>query len=284
MPIKETLSQFTGSVQPYLDNPMLLLPYLVKLLTGLALFWFGRRIIRLIEGLTCRALAKAGADETLIRFLRNVIHYLLLIVLWVMILSLFGFQTTSLLTLLGAAGLSIGLALKNSLSNIASGVLIILLRPFRVNDVVEVAGQTGTVENIDIFTTSLRTADNRLIIVPNGDITSNPLINYSAKPIRRVDLPIGVSYEDDLKKAREIMLATVSAHPQVLEDPAPSILLTDLGDSSVNFSVRPWCHTADYWTVRSDLLEKLKVNLEAAGCSIPYPQRDVHLYPQDSAS
>jgi small conductance mechanosensitive channel len=279
-----TMENIKQQLADFMQDPSAIYPFLWRLGSALLVFWIGRRVIKLLTGLVMKGLRKMDADETLVRFISKLVYYLLLVVLIVSVLGMLGIETTSFLAILGAAGLAVGLALKDSLSNFASGVMIILFRPFRVDDLVEIAGKTGVVEEIGIFSTRMKTTDNRQIIIPNGQIMGEAIINYTAKPIRRVDLPIGVSYDDDLKKAREIMLATVSAHPQVLEDPAPSILLTELGDSSVNFSVRPWCHTGDYWTVRSDLLEQLKVNLKAGGCSIPYPQRDVHLYPQDSAS
>jgi small conductance mechanosensitive channel len=180
--------------------------------------------------------------------------------------------------MLAAAGLAIGLALKDSLSNFASGVMIVVFRPFKLGDLVEVAGQTGKVEEIKIFSTMLVTTDNRTIIIPNGQITSDPIINHTAKKIRRVDLAMGVGYDDDLKVARDVMMKAMVNHPLVLEDPAPSMLMTELADSSVNFSVRPWAKTEDFWTVYGDLLEQFKTDLEAAGCNIPYPQTDVHLH------
>lgn len=273
----ENIKQY---ITDFLADPSAIYPFLGRLAAALLVFWVGRRIIRILVKLTARALEKIDADETLIKFISKLVHYLLLVVLIISVLGMLGIETTSFLAVLGAAGLAVGLALKDSLSNFAAGVLIVLFRPFRVNDVVEAAGKTGTVEEISILNTFLRTADNRLIIIPNGQIMGDAIINYTAKSTRRVDLTIGVGYDDDLKTARQVILDTVSAHPKVLDDPAPAILLTELADSSVNFAVRPWCQTEDYWSVRSDLLEQIKTNLETAGCSIPYPQRDVHLYPQ----
>ncbi len=268
-------------INEFLQDPSAIYPFLFRLGGALLVFWIGRRLIKVLTGLVAKGLRKVDADETLVRFVSKLVYYLLLVVLIVSVLGMLGIETTSFLAILGAAGLAVGLALKDSLSNFASGVMIILFRPFRVGDLVEIAGKTGVAEEIGVFSTTMKTADNRQIVIPNSQIMGESIINYTAKPIRRVDLPIGVSYDDDLKKARQVMLETVAAHPKVLDEPAPSLLLTELGDSSVNFSVRPWCKTPDYWTVYGDLLEQLKVNLEAAGCSIPYPQRDVHLYPQN---
>ncbi len=269
-------------INEFLQDPSAIYPFLIRLGSALLVFWIGRRLIKVLTGLVAKGLRKVDADETLVRFVSKLVYYLLLVVLIVSVLGMLGIETTSFLAILGAAGLAVGLALKDSLSNFASGVMIILFRPFRVGDLVEIAGKTGVAEEIGVFSTTMKTADNRQIVIPNGQIMGESIINYTAKPIRRVDLSIGVGYDDDLKKARQVMLETVAAHPKVLDDPAPSLLLTELGDSSVNFSVRPWCKTPDYWTVYGDLLEQLKVNLEAAGCSIPYPQRDVHLYPQNN--
>jgi len=221
------MDQLKQQLSDFLQDPSAIYPFLMRLGGALLVFWIGRRLIKVLTNLVAKGLRKVDADETL------------------------GIETTSFLAILGAAGLAVGLALKDSLSNFASGVMIILFRPFRVGDLVEIAGKTGVAEEIGVFSTTMKTADNR------------------QKPIRRVDLSIGVSYDDDLKKARQVMLDTVAAHPKVLDDPAPSLLLTELGDSSVNFSVRPWCKTPDYWTVYGDLLEQLKVNLEAAGWFLP---------------
>jgi len=275
------MDQIKQHFAEFLQDPSVIYPYLLRFGAALLVFWIGRRVIKILTNLISKGLRKLDADETLVKFISNVVYYLLLVALIVSVLGMLGVQTTSLLAILGTAGLAIGLALKDSLSNFAAGVMIVLFRPFRVGDFVEVAGKTGTVEEIKIFHTAMTTPDNRYIIIPNGQIMAETILNYTAKPIRRVDMAIGVSYEDDLKKARQVMLDTISAHPKVLADPKPSLLLTNLGDSSINFSVRPWCKTEDYWNVYNDLLEQLKVNLEAAGCSIPYPQRDVHLSHKD---
>jgi len=265
-------------VKDFLHDPSVIYPFVGRLFGALILFWVGRRIIKVLTTLTARALRKLDADETLVTFISNALYYLLLVALVIAALGFLGFETSSLITILGAAGLSVGLALKDSLSNVASGVMIILFRPFRVGDTVEIAGHTGVVEEIGVFSTQIKTFDNRQTLIPNGQIVADSIVNYTAKPIRRADILIGVSYEDDLKKARQVMQDTIAAHPKVLSEPAPSIYLMELADSSINFSVRPWCQTSDVLEVKSDLMEQLKTNLEAAGCSIPYPQRDVHLY------
>jgi small conductance mechanosensitive channel len=185
---------------------------------------------------------------------------------------------TSLLAILGAAGLAIGLALKDSLGNFAAGVMLIIFRPFKLGDFVEVAGVSGVVNEIRIFSTVLTTPDNKLIVIPNGQVGADTITNYSALDQRRVDMVFGVGYDDDLKVARQVLTDICANHPAVLDEPATKIFVLNLGDSSVDFAVRPWSKTEDYWTVYGDILEQAKVGLEAAGCNIPYPQTDVHLY------
>mgnify|MGYP000358527864 CR=1 FL=1 len=192
-----------------------------------------------------------------------------------------GVPVTSLLAILGAAGLAIGLALKDSLGNFAAGVMLLFFRPFKKGDFVEVAGVAGTVDEVRIFSTVLTTPDNKQIIIPNGQVGADSITNYSAKEERRVDMVFGVSYDDDLKVARKVLTELCANHPLVLDDPATNIFVLNLGDSSVDFAVRPWAKTADYWTVYGDIMEQAKVGLEAAGCSFPFPQQDVHLYKHD---
>jgi len=195
-----------------------------------------------------------------------------------------GVQTTSLIAVMGAAGLAVGLALQGSLANFASGVLIVMFRPYRVGDFVEAAGIAGVVLQVQILTTILKTGDNKQIIVPNGAITSGNIVNYSTKPTRRVDLVLGVGYDDDLKQARQLIDKMLEEHELVLKDPAPTVGVLELADSSVNFAVRPWVNTADYWTVYFDLHEQFKLRCDAAGISIPFPQRDVHLHQVEGAA
>ena len=183
-----------------------------------------------------------------------------------------------MVAIVGAAGLAVGLALKDSLGNFASGVMLVMFRPFKKGDFVEVAGVAGSVEEIRIFSTTLTTPDNKLIIIPNGQVAAGTITNYSANDQRRVDLVFGVGYDDDLKVTREVLTRLCAEHPKVLDDPETKIFVMNLGDSSVDFAVRPWAKTEDYWAVYSDLLEQAKVELEAAGCNIPYPQTDVHLH------
>ena len=189
-----------------------------------------------------------------------------------------GIQTTSFVALLGAAGLAIGLALQGSLSNFAAGFLMILFRPFKVGDYIEAAGTAGTVEEIQIFTTALRTPDNKLVIVPNAKLTADNIVNWSAKGTRRVDMVFGIGYGDDIDRARSVIREIIEADPRVLKDPAPLVALWQLGESSVDFVARPWVKSADYWSVWFDTTEKVKKAFDAEGISIPFPQRDVHVY------
>jgi len=265
-------------VMAFINNPEALLAIAAKLVVAFLIYWLGKKVAHFISNLAAKGLNKTGSDPILVNFLKNFVYYVLLAAVIVAALNHLGVKTTSLLGMLAAAGLAIGLALKDSLSNFASGVMIVMFRPFKIGDLVEIAGHTGDIEEIKIFSTIIKTKDNRQIIIPNSQVTSDPIINHTAKPSRRVDIPMGVGYDDDLKKARNIMMDIMQAHPLVLEDPAPSILMTELADSSVNFSVRPWAKTGDYWTVYGDMLEQFKEGLEAGGCNIPYPQTDVHLH------
>jgi len=218
------------------------------------------------------------SDPTLVNFLSNVVYAILLIAVILAALDTLGLPVTSLVAVVGAAGLAVGLALKDSLGNFASGVMLVMFRPFSKGDFVEVAGVAGTVNEVRIFSTILTTPDNKQIIIPNGQVAADTITNYSANDQRRVDIIFGVGYDDDLKVAREVLTRLCTEHPKVLDDPETKIFVMNLGDSSVDFAVRPWAKTEDYWTVYSDLLEQAKVELEAAGCNIPYPQTDVHLH------
>jgi small conductance mechanosensitive channel len=266
----------------YLNSPEIILSVISKLVFALLIFWVGKKIAKILSNVIATALEKSKSDPILVNFIKNLAYFFFLIVVILSSLSHLGMNASSLLGMMAAAGLAVGLALKDSLSNFASGVMIVIFKPFKLGDFVEVAGLTGDVTEIRIFNTILTTKDNKHIIIPNGLVTSDPIINYTNQATRRVDMAIGVSYDDDLKLAKEVMLKAVSGHQLVLQEPAPSILLTALGDSSVNFSVKGWAKTEDYWKVYGDVLEQMKTDLEAAGCSIPYPQTDVHVHKQSS--
>ncbi|TVQ36815.1 MAG: mechanosensitive ion channel family protein [Wenzhouxiangella sp.] len=255
-----------------------------QVLGALLIFIVGRWIARAIVRLMRNTMKKRSIDELIISFLSNIVYVVLVLSIVLIAVGYLGVQVTPLIAILGGAALAVGLALQSSLSNFASGLMIVGFRPFTRGHFVEAGGVSGTVQNVGIFQTELKTPDNRHVIVPNSSITSNPITNYSAYETRRVDLVIGVDYGDDLKVARDTIERVLSAHEKVLDDPAPTIMVLDLGDSSVDFAVRPWVNAADFWPVRGELLEQLKVELEKAGCSIPFPQRDVHLFKEDKAA
>ena len=243
--------------------------------------WFAAK---LIVSLVRRWMNRAKIDELLVGFATNVLYWTLLLVVVIAALSSLGIDTTSLIALLGAAGLAIGIALQDSLKNFASGVLLIVFRPFGLGDLVEAGGTNGIVEEITLFTTMMRTLDNREVIVPNGAIYDDVIINNSARETRRVDMVFGIGYDDDIRQAREIMMDLLKADERILEDPEPVIMLGELADSSVNFNVRPWVKSGDYWDVMADVTEKIKLAFDEAGISIPYPQMDVHLATMDGTN
>ena len=253
----------------------------MKILAALLVFFIGKWIAGRIAQLIVTLLDKQGVDVTLTKFLRNILYYALLAAVIVAAAGQLGINTASFLTIIGAAGLAIGLALKDSLANFASGVLLILFRPFKVGDVVEIAGVTGTVQEITMVATVLHTADNQLVIVPNGKISNDTIKNINANPTRRIDLIIGISYDDDIKQAHDLLEEIVKEDERVLAEPGTTIAVSELGDSSVNFVVRPWVNTGDYWSVRFDLIERIKLRFDNAGISFPYPQQDVYMHQVD---
>lgn len=241
--------------------------------------WLAAKIVRrAVE----RLLEKAKVEETLARFVAGLVHIALLTFIIIAALGKAGVPVTSFIAVIGAAGLAIGLALQGSLANFAAGVLLILFKPIKAGDFVEAGGATGVVEEVGIFVTQIRTPDNKTIIVPNAKVTGDNITNYSAKPTRRVDLVIGVAYDADLKRTREVIAAVLEADERVLDDPAPQIAVSELADSSVNFVVRPWVNAADYWSVRFDLIEKIKLALDKNDITIPFPQHDIHIKDGDS--
>ncbi len=252
--------------------------WFLKVLSALLILVVGRWIAKAILRILRLGLEKTPLDATLRTFFLRLAGILMMVVVFLSALDALGVQTTSLVAILGAAGLAIGLALQNSLSNFAAGIMLILFRPFQVGDAIEAGGIAGTVEEISIFTTRLRTGDNRLIIVPNSTFTTQSVTNANAKPTRRIDLTIGISYNDNIKTAKEIILRVLAAEPRILPEPTPVVAVANLGDNSVDLIIRPWVRTPDYWAVRFHLLETLKTELEAGGCSIPYPQHDVHVF------
>jgi len=252
--------------------------YGLRVIAALAIFIVGRWVAGWLRGLLRKLMAKSGTDPMLISFVTNMAYFALLAFVVIAALGQLGIQTTSFIAILGAAGLAVGLALQGSLQNFAAGVLIIIFRPFKIGDFIEGGGTIGVVETMDIFTTKMKTGDNKAVIVPNGQIIGGTIINYSAKQTRRLDLVIGVGYNDDLLQVKEVLAEILAADERVLADPAPTIGVLELGDNSVNFAVRPWVNSGDYWPLHFALLETIKLRFDAEGISIPYPQRDVHLH------
>jgi len=256
----------------------LLTDWAVKIILALVIYVVGKWIARRVTALVNKLLGVRQVDPTLVNFLGNIVYAVLLAAITIAALDTLGFPVTSLLAVVGAAGLAVGLALKDSLGNFAAGVMLVLFRPFSKGDFVEAAGVAGKVDDVQIFSTILTTADNKQITIPNGQVYSGTITNFTRKDKRRLDMVFGVSYDDDLKVARDVLTRVCTGHPKVLKEPAFNIFVLSLGDNSVNFAVRPWAKTEDYWAVWGDLMEQGKTELEKAGCSIPYPQRDVHLH------
>ncbi len=257
--------------------------YGMKLVGAIVLFIIGRIVVGIITNIVKRLMKRANVDETLAKFFGSLTRTALLAILFIVILNQLGVQTTSFVAIIGAAGLAVGFALQGSLANFAAGVMLMIFRPFKAGDFVEAGGATGVVEEVGIFSTIMRTGDNKKIIIPNSGITGGNIVNYSAKETRRVDLVFGIGYDDDLKKAKQILERLLSEDSRILKDPAPVVAVAELADSSVNFIVRPWVKSGDYWGVYWDLTEKVKLTFDKEGISIPYPQHDVHLFQAEAS-
>lgn len=255
----------------------LLFLYGPKLLAAIAIFIFGRWLSKLVRNTVQRVLKKSKVDELLISFVGSLSYMAMLAIVIIAALNQLGIQTTSFVAIIGAAGLAIGLALQGALSNFAAGVLMIIFRPFQNGDYIEGGGVSGVVKHIQIFTTELLTPDNKLVIIPNSNMMSGNIINYSANNTRRLDLVIGVGYDDDLSKVKRVLEEIISENPRFLKDPLPTIAVSELADSSVNLVVRPWVKTEDYWDMYFQLTEDIKLRFDSEGICIPYPQRDIHM-------
>lgn len=264
----KTLTESAGGM--IVQYGMSVIGAIVLFVVGLMIAGWARR--KMSKGLT-----KVGTDASLIPFFSSMLYYVILGVVLIAVLNLFGIETTSLIAVLASAGLAVGLALQGTLSNFAAGVMLLIFRPIRVGDFVEVAGQAGTVKEIEIFNTILHTSDNVRVVIPNGAVYGDTIKNYSFNDTRRIDLVMGIGYDDNIGTAIEIIERVITADSRTLQDPAPAVAVAELGDSSVNLFVRPWCAAGDYWGLRCDLTRKLKEELEAGGCSIPFPQSDVHV-------
>ena len=257
------------------------IPWGINIVMALAIFIIGRIVVRMLCSLLGKVLTRSKVDDILIEFVQSIANAILLLFVIVASLNQLGVDTTSLVALLGAAGLAIGLSLQSSLQNFAAGVMLLVFRPFKAGDFVEAGGTAGVVVTISIFTTTIRTGDNKEVIVPNGGIYGGNIVNFSSMPTRRVDMVFGIGYGDDLKKAKQLLQAIVEADDRVLKDPAPTIAVSELADSSVNFVVRPWVNSADYWGVFFDTHEAVKLRFDEEGISIPFPQMDLHVAKQD---
>ena len=279
--MEENLSLFSSSdVERYINDYAI--PWGINIAMAIVIYVIGRIVVGFILSLFRRLMAKSKYDAMLVDFLEAIISAILMLFVIVASLNQLGVDTTSLVAILGAAGLAIGLSLQDSLKNFAAGVMLLVFKPFKSGDFVEAAGTAGTINKIGIFTTTMATPDNKEIIVPNGGIYSNNITNYSAKETRRVDMVVGIGYDADLRKAKEILNEMVRADERILSEPAPTVAVSELADSSVNFVVRPWCKASDFWGVKFDFTEQVKLRFDQEGISIPFPQMDVHLHKTDS--
>ena len=256
----------------------LIMTWALRIVGALAILVIGNWLAKKIANLFVKMMERNNVDITLTKFLKNIVYYALLTAVVIAAAQELGINTASFLAVVGAAGLAVGLALKDSLANFSAGVMLILFRPFKVGDAVTIAGETGAVEEITIFNTVMNTFDNQRKIIPNGLITTGTITNITANDTRRVDMVFGIGYDDDIKKAEQLLKEIVKAEPNVLTDPAPTVAVAELADSSVNFVVRPWVKTTDYWAVKFALTEKIKLAFDEQGISIPFPQQDVHMH------
>ncbi|WP_248724232.1 mechanosensitive ion channel family protein [Seonamhaeicola sp. ML3] len=251
----------------------LIVEYGLKVIGAIVIWIIGSWIIKKITKGIAKVMTKQNYEVSLQKFLLNLIGWGLKILLFLAILSQLGIETTSFAAILAAAGLAIGMALQGSLGNFAGGVLIMIFKPFKIGDLIEAQGELGVVKEIEIFTTKLTGLSNKEIIIPNGSLSNGNIINYTTEGTRRVDLVYGVSYDADIKQTKEVMMNVLTSHPKVLKNPAPAVTVLELADSSVNFAVRPWCNTEDYWDVYFDITENTKLALDEAGIEIPYPHQ-----------
>ncbi len=255
-------------------------PSVIAAIVTLVLGWI---LTGILTGMVRRIMRRAKMEETLVGFASNIVKMGMLALVVITAIQKLGVPTTSFVAVIGAAGLAVGFALQGSLANFAAGVMLIIFRPFKAGDFVEAGGTSGIVEEIAVFATTMRTGDNKRIIVPNSSITDSNITNYSANPTRRVDMVFGIGYDDDIKAAKEVLQGLIDADERILKDPAPTIAVSELADSSVNFVVRPWVNSEDYWALKFDMTEKVKLAFDEKGISIPFPQTDVHLHQTSAA-
>ena len=275
--MEDNLSLFSASdIERYINEYAI--PWGINIAMAIAIYVIGRIVVGFILSIFRRVMAKSKYDAMLVDFLEAIISAILMLFVIVASLDQLGVDTTSLVAILGAAGLAIGLSLQDSLKNFAAGVMLLVFKPFKSGDFVEAGGTAGTVNKIGIFTSTMTTPDNKEIIVPNGAIYSGTITNFSAKETRRVDMVVGIGYDADLLKAKQVLQEMAEADPRILQEPAPTIAVAELADSSVNFVVRPWVQSADFWGVKFDFTEAVKLRFDKEGISIPFPQMDVHLH------
>lgn len=279
--MEESTETTTGAIEQWLMTSGI--DWAINIVMALAIFVIGRMIVGILTGMLRKAFKRSGMDDTLSGFLCKIASILMVLVVIMAALGKLGINTTSFVAILGAAGLAVGLALQGSLANFASGVMIIFFRPYKVGDFIEAGGTKGIVEEISIFNTNMRTPQNQVVIVPNGQITGGTIVNYSVKETRRIDLTMGVSYNDDLKLAKDTIRNALNSDERILKDPEAIVGVMNLGESSVDIVVWFWVKAPDFLMTKMDMTERLKVDLEGAGCSIPYPQSDVHMFDEKSA-
>jgi small conductance mechanosensitive channel len=268
--INEAVNWFNG-------NQDLLVNFAGNVVSALLILVIGNWVVKAIANAVANRMRKKEIDGAVVDFVHTFVRYLLFVVVLIAALGRIGVETASVVAILGVAGLAVGLALQGSLSNFAAGVLIVAFRPFKSGDYVDVAGVAGSIDSIQIFSTALKTPDNKMIVVPNGAILSSPITNYSHHDTRRIDFVVGVSYSADLKRTKHVLTNTLAQESRLLSTPEPTIGVVELSESSVNLVVRPWVRTEDYWAVYFDLLQAIKEGLDKEGIEIPFPQMDVHL-------
>lgn len=275
--VNKTLDATNAAASKYTDMAITYASeYGLKIIAAILIFVIGKWAVKKLTALTKKMMEKANVDKTLTEFAESIVYFILLMVVIIAALNTLGINTTSFIAVFGAAGLAIGLALQGSFANVGAAVLIIIFRPFKVGDFVDAGGAVGTVEDVNLFSTIIAPLDNRTVIVPNAAIVGGNITNYSMKPNRRVDHVFGIGYDDDLKLAKDTLMEMMMNDERVLKDPAPFVAVSELGDSSVNFTTRAWVDTADYWDVYFEQIEKVKLTFDEKGISFPYPQMDVH--------
>jgi len=253
----------------------------LRLLYAVLIIFVGRWVVKLLLKIIKSALEKTTVEETIRIFVANLLNSLLMVIIFIAAINQLGIETTSIIAMLGAAGLAIGLALQGSLANFAAGILIVIFRPYKVGDYIEAGSAEGTVLDIQIFSTVLKTPDNKVVVVPNGTIMDSSIINYTGQETRRVDIVASCGYEDDIDKVKDILKDILNQDERILEEPEPRIAVSELADNSINFIVRPWVNSSDVLSVKYSILEQIKKRFDEEGISIPYPQRDIHIYNHD---